>query len=151
MEKFEVTEREFAVITSDLKRASKYLDLLLAAKADPRSTASHNEALSVAAVIAYRRPFTPCDRHNPRSKTKRTPWVPDGVIADMENQELQELHEWMEELRDKTWAHTDEEAFKGSLIQAFPKAEIPKFKKLIQEVIDRLKVNPLLFRASSPS
>jgi hypothetical protein len=50
----------------------------------------------------------------------------------------------MRTLRDRTWAHTDEEEFKERLIQSFPKAEILKFKNLIQEVIDRLEINPLL-------
>ena len=138
MKQFKVTPAEYEIIRTDLSRAKKYLDLLEKEKADGASGASIREALSLAAVVAYIRPFTPCNRKD--GSGKRRPWIPKGLIADLPA-DFQRLHARLQEDRDRTWAHTDENARGANLIQALKKTVIPTFKDhLIKHVMDRLEV-----------
>jgi hypothetical protein len=141
MKAFGVTKKEFQVITADLKKSSKYCGLLEQAKANPQGapSPSTNEALSLAMVVAYCRPFTPCDRRNHRTKDKKSPWIPKGLVAQLPDEELRRLHAWVMKLRHKTWAHSDEDEFKN-LIQAYPKAKIGEFKRLLREVQGLLQI-----------
>ncbi|MFZ1059899.1 MAG: hypothetical protein WAP47_12000 [Candidatus Rokuibacteriota bacterium] len=137
MKQFKVTPAEYDVIRTDLNRAKKYLDLLEKEKADGASVASIREALSLAAVVAYIRPFTPCNRKDGSGKRKR--WIPEGLVADLPP-DFQRLHTKLQEDRDRTWAHTDENALGANLIRALKKTIIPTFKNLIKQVMDRLEV-----------
>jgi hypothetical protein len=127
-----------------------YLTLLEAAEAaaktknqkteeDIRIEALNHEALSLAAVVSYCRPFTSNYRI---SGGKKPSWIPKakGFVKTLPD-DLPTFHDWIETLRNETWAHTAEPAFKGNLIQSIPEALIPKFKALIQAVRDRLQVN----------
>ena len=136
MNHFTVTQAELQFIKSDLNRAKKYLRFLELEKDKPGSAASVREALSLAAVVAYNRPFTSCHRAGGGSKR---PWIPSGLVNDIPTK-FHELHKGLRKQRNEIWAHTDGNAFDTTNpIKVLPRTVIPYFHQLIKEVMGRLR------------
>jgi hypothetical protein len=135
------------VIARDFKCARNYLTLLEKAEADsdtrPNKTEEEqkiqgliHEAFSLAAVVAYIRPFTPAHRLTGR---RNEPWIDEAkVFAD--RPELKKSHKVLADMRHNTWAHTGEEHFEPNLIKSIARDSIPVFRNLIDEVEQLLKV-----------
>jgi hypothetical protein len=137
MKQFTVTQAELKVINSDFKRAKKYLHFLEKEKAKGKaSVASVREALSLAAAVAYNRPFTACRRVGGGKR----PWIPNGLTNDL-SPKFQKFHQLLKKQRNEIWAHTDENAYDTSdPIKILARTFIPGFEQLINEVIARLRV-----------
>jgi hypothetical protein len=143
-----MTKIESSVIARDFKRARTYLTLLEQAEADwdakPNKTKEQkkvqsliHEAFSLAAVVAYIRPFTKAIRTSSKPVTK--PWIDRDKIRPLLKSELLEFHDEMDALRHRTWAHTAEENFKPNEILSIARGRIYVFRNLIDEV-ERLLV-----------
>ena len=115
-----------------------YLNLLEVEKSKPNSVASIREALSLAATVAYCRPFTRSDR---KDGSKRRPWISAEFSEDLP-EPLKTYHKELVTLRDKLWAHTDETVHDSSdPTQTLKKMMTPKYSELIDEVLHRLKID----------
>jgi len=141
--RFRISKEALRVIRTDLKRTTAYLNLIEAAKKadDPESQAAalNREALSLAAVVTYCRPFTACVRKDGKKK----PWIPKNLVNDLSSNS-QFLHLRITMDRNRFWAHADENDPRDKSKEILPlkKSVIPEFQHLIQEIMDRLEVQP---------
>jgi hypothetical protein len=143
MKQFFVTAKELRVIETDLKRALAYVDLFIDSEerlaTGQGSSALEREAFSLAAVVAYCRPFTKCEIVG---EEKRRAWIPDDLTDALSNRKL---HDVVVNIRDKRWAHTDETAHGLPDIEnraSLPRASAIPFKALIGEILSLLTVTP---------
>ena len=139
-----VTNIKSEVIKRDFKWARNYLTLLEDAEAEweakSNKTAqergrqkSIHSAFSLAAVVAYMRPFT--TGHRPIVR-ENEPWINGAdILVKLDSRpDLKKLHVEYSELRHNTLAHTAEKSFEPHLIKSIARKSIPKFRELIDEV-----------------
>jgi hypothetical protein len=94
------TNAEYALIAGDLMRAREFLGALR--DCGPNHSKVIREALTLAAIVAYCRPFKPS--YNAADQKRR--WIPQELIDDLPVAR-RSIHERMVWARDKAWAHTD--------------------------------------------
>jgi hypothetical protein len=146
--KFDVSLQEYALIVADLNQAREFLSAFQE-QAVSGSGKCVRKALTLAAIVAYFRPFKLSLGADGK---KRRGWAPEELVNDLPPA-LQKLHKKLEEQRDQVWAHTDWKSDKpnsygddGELLsflsenpwQPMEKAIIPQFQQLIDEVERRL-------------
>ena len=126
----ELTEEERSTVMADLKQAERFLELLAQEKAaTPPGPAALREALSLAAVVSYWRPFA-------SGRPSGGKWLSKDVIS---TPELRQFHTELDVLRNKVWAHTtgkSHQRAKGNreIWSSLARVVIPKFCDLIHEV-----------------
>lgn len=144
-----VTKQEYALIFGDLMRARRYLTAL---KATPKNQESRlmREALTLAAIVSYCRPF----KFSYNAAGKRCAWIPAEVVNDLAA-DKRVLHARLNRARDQAWAHTDWAAHTphsntkddgDSLLVVsrnpwipLEEAEIEEFESLLTEVEARIQ------------
>ena len=98
---FTVTDEEYALISADLMRVQMYLTARGAAD-DTRDRKVIREALTLAAIVSYCRPFTP----GRDAKRKFRHRIPAQLVEDLPS-EHQRTHNRLLKARNQAWAHTD--------------------------------------------
>jgi hypothetical protein len=145
---FSVPVAEWSLITGDLNEARQFLWTLKKVEGSDVDAVAKRKALTLAATVAYCRPF----KSSRTADDKRKVWIPEGLVDDLPA-ELKTLHKKLETDRDQAWAHTDWEAHQPVVTKvetgheirsnlawfAFEPAQIDPFLKLIFEVEGRLE------------
>jgi len=96
-----VTNEEYALIGRDLMRARQFLTALRATS-DARDQKVIREALTLAAIVSYCRPF----KTSRDADDQKRPWIPRELVKDLP-EECQQAHHRFVQARDQAWAHTD--------------------------------------------
>ncbi len=131
-----ISPEHYQTITADLNRAERFLQLLAEEK-QSSGPASLREALSLAAVVSYCRPFT---TGSPGGGN----WIPKELVSGLEP-DLRELHCELKTLRDKLWAHSVGASRRvklrsdSSVWSSIARVVIPNFRTLIREVKSLLR------------
>lgn len=101
METFLVTDEVYHLVIGDLNRARQFLEKLQATTRAPGNKCAR-EALTLAAIVSYCRPF-----HKSRNADEQwCVWLP-KEFADALPEKYQRFHKKLLEERDQVWAHTD--------------------------------------------
>ena len=96
-----VTNEEYALIGGNLMRARQFLTALRATS-DARDQKVIREALTLAAIVSYCRPF----KTSRDAEGQKRPWIPPELIKDLPEQ-CQRTHNRCVRARNQAWAHTD--------------------------------------------
>lgn len=99
-----VTNEEYSLIAADLMRARQFLRALRASS-DVRNPRVIREALTLAAIVSYCRPF----KMSRDADGCWRRWIPPELIKDLP-EECKQAHGRFVQTRDRAWAHTDWEA-----------------------------------------
>lgn len=142
-----VTNEEYALIGADLMRARQFLTALRAAS-DASDQKVICEALTLAAIVSYCRPF----KTSRDANGQKRPWIPRELVEDLPTG-CQDAHKRFVQERDQAWAHTDWAAHTPRSYQeldGFPSVlsrnpwgslsslEIAEFESLVREVDARV-------------
>jgi hypothetical protein len=154
-----VNDEEYALIGADLMRARQFLTTLRSAS-DARDQKVIREALTLAAIVSYCRPF----KTSRDAAGQRRPWIPKDLVDDLP-EECQRAHDRFVQARDQAWAHTDWAAhtprsYGGpdgfpSVVSRNPwvpmsRLEIDAFEALLQEVDARIQPSSAIEGSDEP-
>lgn len=92
---------ERCLLTTDLDRAKRYLGEL-ATTGEAKADKVIREALTLAAIVAYCRPFTSSNDANGKRRSLAPP-----SLAESLPDNLKRLHNRIKKQRNQAWAHTD--------------------------------------------
>ncbi len=141
-------DEDDSLVAADLMRCGQFLSALEVAGTS-RESKVVREALTLAAIVSYCRPFL----RSFDGSGKRRPWIPEELVNDLPAP-LQAVHRRIIASRNEAWAHTD---WKAHSPQATPgdgrvdgvisrnpwvplePREISEFKTLRAEVMSRLQ------------
>jgi hypothetical protein len=98
---FLVTDEAYHPVTGDLNRARQFLEKLQATTSAPENKIVR-EALTLAAVVSYCRPFHRSNDANEQSCI----WLPQNLVKSLPEKH-QRLHKKLWTERNQAWAHTD--------------------------------------------
>ncbi len=96
-----VTNEEYALIGADPMRARQFLAALRAASG-ARDQKVIREALTLAAIVSYCRPF----KTSRDADGQKRSWIPRELVDDLP-EECQRVHNRFVQVRDQAGAHTD--------------------------------------------
>lgn len=143
-----MTNEEYALIAGDLTRAGRFLHALESG-ADADVGKVIREALTLAAIVSYCRPFIASFD----AGGQRRLWIPQELVDDLPAV-CRTLHKRLLEARHQAWAHTDWKAHTPRSYSdragvpvvvsrnpwvAMSPSEIAEFQKLLREVDIRLR------------
>lgn len=98
---YELEDREYALVAADLRHARLFLEALTT-KPAIREEKVITEALTLAAVVSYCRPFS----MSRDASGKRRQWVPKELLQSLPAR-CRAFHERLLASRNQAWAHTD--------------------------------------------
>jgi hypothetical protein len=119
MATFPATDEQYALIGADLIRAERYLSRLKQAEAAGEDS-TVREALTMAAIVSYCRPFK-WSRDEVSAKKR---WIPDALVKDLPDG-CQTVHAKLEAHRDQAWAHTDWMAHQPRRVSSSDAEDLP--------------------------
>jgi hypothetical protein len=143
MNVFTLNDEVDSLVAGDLMRARQFLRALETTERS-RQTKIIREALTLASIISYCRPFM---RSLDASGRKRR-WIPPKLLKDLPA-ELRSVHNRIVAARNQAWAHTDwsehtPAARAGSVVSRNPwipldDRDVGKFATLVGEVLARVQ------------